>query len=242
MESDASTPMTSSQQQLMEYRLRKKREAQVNANKSQPTPSRTTAIPITEENKNDYVKTPIEDTKTSYNEDSKQNLKDEDEKLLWKQKQEEYKRMLMSGNTKPVKYKVFDFTQGSENQQKLATKNFDFASTEVVPEPKYRKEDITTLYTSIGKTEVEIVENAREEAKALRPQALDSEEEKEESKNNNEARPNGPLIPLLRNQEEINTTRDFLCLRNVNRDAVGLILIFSLLAATIGLLFALSAI
>lgn len=230
--------LSSAQQQLMEYRLRKKREAETTPAPITPTESVEVAIPedAKEQAQEVYRENPI----NSSGEIRRESSTHDEEKLIWKEKQDAYKRLLIEGGVQPLKLKVFDFTQGSENLKRLEFRNYDFLPTNTIVEPKYKKEDIKNLYSTIGIVKQEPVENIRRESQApLQP--LREEEKADDLAGAEANRPAGPQMPLLINLEgEEIVRRDFLCFRNVNRDVIGLLAIFALLAGVVSLLFLLS--
>jgi len=233
MESNAPS---SAQQQLMEYRLRKKREAEANARAMRGEPI---AIPIPQEAhvQDSYS----EELKDPLSPNRRETTSKEEDELKWRKEQEEYKKRLMEGSVQPVKLKVFDFTQGSENQKRLEVNNYDFLPTTTINEPKYKKEDIKFLCCKIGFPKTEPSETQRRE-----PLLPSIQQQREDDKNNEAAfsEPNrqaGAQMPLLLNLgREETVRRDFLCLRNINRDVIGLIAIFGLMAGFVSLLFLLS--
>lgn len=233
----------------MEYRMKKKRDAEA-ASRAQPQlhpqpqpisapPEPAPVEPVIPEDTKEPI--PIsEDAKDLTTDIRRESAIKDEEKLTWERKQDAYKRLLLEGGLQPLKLKVFDFTQGSENSKRLEMKNFDFVPSNIIAEPKFKKEDIKTLYSTIGIMKREPMESARQEVQL--PITQLREEEKVDDIPNLEAnRPPSARMPLLINvSREEEVRRDFLCFRNVNRDVIGLIAIFGLLAGVVCLLFILS--
>eukprot|EP00826_Nyctotherus_ovalis_P051492 TRINITY_DN6439_c0_g2_i11.p1 TRINITY_DN6439_c0_g2~~TRINITY_DN6439_c0_g2_i11.p1 ORF type:complete len:266 (+),score=63.93 TRINITY_DN6439_c0_g2_i11:152-949(+) len=240
-----SNNLSSVQQQLMEYRMRKKREAAA-ATQPQPQPQPISAPPepapvepVIPEDTKEPIPIP-EDAKDLTTDIRRESAIKDEEKLTWERKQDAYKRLLLEGELQPVKLKVFDFTQGSENLKRLEMKNYDFVSSNIISEPKYKKEDIKTLYSTIGIMKREPMESARQEVQLPITQ-LREEEKVDDIPGPEVNRPPSARMPLLINiSREEEVRRDFLCFRNVNRDVIGLVAIFGLLAGVICLLFILS--
>ncbi len=238
------------QQQLLEYRLKKQREAQTTST-SQSATATTPASPPHAPVAAPLVSRPV----TAAEEEKKLTASENEDDSTWNQRQEEYKKGLLQGSIKPPKYKVYDFTKGSENEKRLKTNNYEFVPTGQVADPDYKKDDLKALHAAIS---------AKKESKPVRHEASpvfasaavqnrgpppaaqrrypSAEEEEEKQRYEQAQRENEAQVPLLRSfsDDERPITRSFLCFRNVNRDILGLLAIALLLACVIGFLFLIS--
>ena len=232
---------SSAQQQLIEYRMKKQREATSVTPQSSPTP---TASPD--------PSSVAEEAKSVIPAVSSPSKEDES---VWEAKQEEYKKGLLKGNIKPTKYKVYDFTKGSENEKRLQSQNYEFVSNGQTADPEYKKDDLKALHAAITeKHETRPVARgnvaSNNNANAVRasprnnpqPENRAYAEERNAEQPREDGNANDVQIPLLRSfgDDEPPMTRNFLCFRNVNRDILGLFAIAVLLGCVIGFLFLIS--
>ena len=156
---------------------------------------------------------------------NKNNKELENERSLWKLNQEKYKQLLLEGNVKSIKCNIYDFTKGSENQQRLINNNYEFVVSKVITEKSCNKDDLRALYNEIN--------NNEEKTMGIEKNVIQPIENRESAINIEDLD-----IPLLIDEEEF--TMDFLCFRNVNRDIVNLIGCFVFIGIIMGFLYFLS--
>src|SRR5690242_12603467 len=69
-------------------------------------------------------------------EEDKKAASEQDDDFSWVAKQEEYKKGLLQGTVKPPKYKVYDFTKGSENEKRLKSKTYEYVPSGQAADPE----------------------------------------------------------------------------------------------------------
>ena len=144
------------EQQLNEYRSRKKREEEKSS--SNPIENQVESL-------NNSISTT--DPQVSINmlaEQTKEEI-ERNETLLWKKKQEDYQKLLQTENLSPIQCTLYDFTKGTENDKRLKDQNFNFIPEGKIQEMAYRREDIKALIEAIANNTHAIINTQQEESK-----------------------------------------------------------------------------
>eukprot|EP00826_Nyctotherus_ovalis_P037233 TRINITY_DN3383_c0_g2_i1.p1 TRINITY_DN3383_c0_g2~~TRINITY_DN3383_c0_g2_i1.p1 ORF type:complete len:274 (+),score=23.25 TRINITY_DN3383_c0_g2_i1:11-832(+) len=227
MEPEASS-FPSVEQQLNEYRRKKKEEIEKSA--SDPLHTEAESLSNTETSIKPQVSLDL-------SEEQIKEEKEREERLLWETKQQGYKRLLEEEGIRPIQCTLYDFTKGTENYKRLQAQNFNFVPDSKIKGDAYNKDDLKALLHAITTNTNAII---RKQKLLLPAQTQDNPQYEEVKLNDTSGEYRIESTNLGNANSGSARASGLMSIRGVNRNVAAIFGIALLLSSIAGLLFLLT--